>query len=180
MVQTADSVSRAHGSSHLFAPRRLTLRGQSKQSLLLRFRPRLRRGSFVLTLIRGSPQMSHPWLSAAQSASMPIAPRISARTQPSPTSRSAVFLLSRYKSASVPSLHWIARRLVYNAERAWERSVWSVHRRFARYHLAFFLRHLPEIRREQRTGNVVPDAEQRARHCRQWREVGAGQCGAEP
>ncbi|WP_205965894.1 hypothetical protein, partial [Pseudomonas viridiflava] len=68
----------------------------------LRFRPRLRRGSFVLTLIRGSLQMGHPWPSAAQSASMPIAPRISARTQPSPTSRSAVFMPSRYKSASVP------------------------------------------------------------------------------
>ncbi len=97
MAQIADSVSRAHGSSHLFASRRLTLRGQSKQSLLLRFRPRLRRGSFVLTLIRGSLQMGHPWPSAAQSASMPIAPRISARTQPSPTSRSAVSMLSRYK-----------------------------------------------------------------------------------
>ncbi|WP_424809114.1 hypothetical protein, partial [Pseudomonas viridiflava] len=31
-------------------------------------------GSFVLTLIRGSLQMGHPWPSAAQSASMPIAP----------------------------------------------------------------------------------------------------------
>ncbi len=40
---------------------------------MLRFRPRLRRGSFVLTLIRGSLQMGHPWPSAAQSASMPIA-----------------------------------------------------------------------------------------------------------
>ncbi|WP_206217630.1 hypothetical protein, partial [Pseudomonas viridiflava] len=67
------------------------------------------RGSFVLTLIRGSLQMGHPWPSAAQSASMPIAPRISARTQPSPTSRSAVFMLPRYKSASVPQLRWIAK-----------------------------------------------------------------------
>ncbi|WP_205904988.1 hypothetical protein, partial [Pseudomonas viridiflava] len=58
--------------------------------------------SFVLTLIRGSLQMGHPWPSAAQSASMPIAPRISARTQPSPTSRSAVFMPSRYKSTPVP------------------------------------------------------------------------------
>ena len=31
---------------------------------MLRFRPRLRRGSFVLTLIRGSLQMGHPWPSA--------------------------------------------------------------------------------------------------------------------
>ena len=60
-----------------FAPlRRATLRDQSSQSPSLRFRPRLRRGSFVLTLIRGSLQMGHPWPSAAQSASMPIAPRI--------------------------------------------------------------------------------------------------------
>ncbi|WP_205978136.1 hypothetical protein, partial [Pseudomonas viridiflava] len=64
---------------------------------------------FVLTLIRGSLQMGHPWPSAAQSASMPIAPRISARTQPSPTSRSAVFMPSRYKSTPVPLSLWIAR-----------------------------------------------------------------------
>ncbi len=58
-----------------FAPlRRTTLRDQSSQSPSLRFRPRLRRGSFVLTLILGSLQMGHPWPSAAQSASMPIAP----------------------------------------------------------------------------------------------------------
>ncbi len=82
-----------------FAPlRRATLRDQSSQSPSLRFRPRLRRGSFVLTLIRGSLQMGHPWPSAAQSASMPIAPRISARTQPSPTSQSAVSALSRKKA----------------------------------------------------------------------------------
>ncbi len=74
MAQIVDSVSRAHGSSHLFAPRRRTLTGQSTQTPVLRFRPRLRRGSFVLTLIRGSLQMGHPWPSAAQSASMPIAP----------------------------------------------------------------------------------------------------------
>ncbi len=98
MAQTADSVSRAHGSGHLFAPRRLTLTEQSEQTPSLRFRPRLRRGSFVLTLIRGSLQMGHPWPSAAQSASMPIAPRISARTQPSPTSQSAVSALSRKKA----------------------------------------------------------------------------------
>ncbi|WP_205860687.1 hypothetical protein, partial [Pseudomonas viridiflava] len=65
--------------------------------------------SFVLTLIRGSLQMGHPWPSAAQSASMPIAPRISARTQPSPTSRSAVFMPSRYKSASVSLAHCVAK-----------------------------------------------------------------------
>ncbi len=28
---------------------------------MFRFRPRLRRGFFVLTLIRGSLQMGHPW-----------------------------------------------------------------------------------------------------------------------
>jgi len=39
--------------------------------------------SFVLTLIRVA-ATGHPWPGAAQSASMPIAPRISARTQPAP------------------------------------------------------------------------------------------------
>ncbi len=82
-----------------FAPlRRATLRDQSSQSPSLRFRPRLRRGSFVLTLIRGSLQMGHPWPSATQSASMPIAPRISARTQPSPTSQSLVCALPCQKA----------------------------------------------------------------------------------
>ncbi len=50
----------------------------------------------------GVAALGHPWPSAAQSASMPIAPRISARTQPSPTSRSAVFMPSCYKSTPVP------------------------------------------------------------------------------
>ena len=123
MAQTADSVSRAHGSSHLFAPRRLTLRGQSKQSLLLRFRPRLRRGSFVLTLIRGSLQMGHPWPSAAQSASMPIAPRISARTQPSPTSQSAVSALSRKKARQCRCLTgWPDDLCITMSAGAWGRS----------------------------------------------------------
>nr|AAT96268.1 hypothetical protein [Pseudomonas viridiflava]AAT96309.1 hypothetical protein [Pseudomonas viridiflava] len=108
MAQIADSVSRAHGFSHLFAPRRLTLRGQSKPAAPV---PAPASPGFLRPDTDSGVAANGP--SMAQCSSIGIhadcPPRISARTQPSPMSRSAVFMPSRYKSASALLPHWIAR-----------------------------------------------------------------------
>ncbi|GGJ38234.1 hypothetical protein GCM10009085_35020 [Pseudomonas avellanae] len=54
VTQLCDSVSFRLDLSHLFAPRRLTLKDQSKQNPGSVSGP-ISSGSFVLTLIRGSP-----------------------------------------------------------------------------------------------------------------------------
>ncbi|WP_424823450.1 hypothetical protein, partial [Pseudomonas viridiflava] len=62
-----------------------------------------------LTLIRGSLQMGHPWPSAAQSASMPIAPPN--QRQDSAFTHVAIggVRTIAQKSTAVPLSHWIAR-----------------------------------------------------------------------
>jgi len=80
---TVDSVTCALGSGHLFAPRRPTLMGPKWA------KPQAPVGSACGGFLRpdADPAVAatgHPWPGAAQSASMPIAPRISARTQPAP------------------------------------------------------------------------------------------------
>jgi len=81
--QAVDSVVSESDSGHLFAPRRPTLMGPKWA------KPQAPVGSACGGFLRPDTDPAvaatgHPWPGAAQSASMPIAPRISARTQPAP------------------------------------------------------------------------------------------------
>ena len=80
---TVYSVARVLDSSHLFAPRRPTLMGPKWA------KPQAPAGSACGGFLRPDTDPAvaatgHPWPGTAQSASIPIAQQISARTQPAP------------------------------------------------------------------------------------------------
>ncbi len=107
---SAKSVMFVYGSRHLSAPRRLTLKDQSKQNPGSVSGP-TSSGSFALTLIRR--RCTGPSLARCSLLGvLPRIPRINVRAQPSLTSHSASSVISRYKSAFVYVQRLRARRAV--------------------------------------------------------------------